>query len=95
MYFTIGGLRSGGTTSDSMVLIGAEIAMGDSTTDVSEMPNKWLKNVFAHQRPDNIVPLNIHEYIHTQQPSHGGDYLLSQTIIEGGCMLMALTAVAV
>ena len=85
MYFTIGGLRSGGTTMDSMVLIGTEIATGDSTTDVSEMPGKWLAGVFAHQHLNNIVPLNIHEYIHTQQRVQEGRRLLDQATIEGAC----------
>lgn len=29
MYFTVGGLRSGGTTTDDMVLVGTEIATAD------------------------------------------------------------------
>ena len=67
MYFTVGGLRSGGTTMNDMVLIGSEIATGNASTDVSEFPNKWLESVFKNQQADNIVPLNIHEYVHTQQ----------------------------
>ena len=46
MYFTVGGLRSGGTTMNDMVLIGSEIATGNASTDVSEFPNKWLEGVF-------------------------------------------------
>ncbi len=84
MYFTIGGLRSGGTTTDHMVLIGAEIATGNPTTDVSEFSSKWLAGVFAAATPDNLVQLNIHEYVHTQQ--HGeSENLLAQTIKEGSC----------
>lgn len=84
MYFTIGGLRSGGTTSGNLVLVGTEIATGDSTTNVSEMPSKSLARVFAKQKADNIVALNIHEYVHTQQK---GDptTLLSLAIYEGTC----------
>jgi hypothetical protein len=84
MYFTIGGLRSGGTTMDDMVLIGTEIATGNASTDVSEFPDKWLAGVFKEQRTDNIVPLNIHEYIHTQQRGESQD-LLGQSIREGAC----------
>ena len=84
MYFTIGGLRSGGTTMNDMVLIGSEIATGNASTDVSEFPNKWLEGVFKNQQADNIVPLNIHEYVHTQQK--GNPYnLLGQAIKEGAC----------
>ncbi|HLO80128.1 MAG TPA: hypothetical protein VK166_04175 [Chitinophagaceae bacterium] len=84
MYFTIGGLRSGGTTANMMILIGAEIATGTSETDVSEFPNKWLEGVFKNQQPDNIVPLNIHEYVHTQQKGEPR-FLLGKAIKEGSC----------
>ncbi|MFC0345944.1 MULTISPECIES: gliding motility protein GldB-related protein [Epilithonimonas] len=92
MYFTIGGLRSGGTVTDNMVLVGAEIATGNSYVDVSEFQNNWLKNVFAKQSLDNIVYLNIHEYIHTQQ---NGDRnrVLSQSIKEGACDFIAELAI--
>ncbi len=84
VYFTIGGLRSGGTTMEDMVLIGAEIATGDASTDVSEFPDKWLAGVFRKQQTLNIVPLNIHEYIHTQQKGEAHN-LLGQSIKEGSC----------
>lgn len=84
MYFTVGGLRSGGTTMNDMVLIGSEIATGNASTDVSEFPNKWLESVFKNQQADNIVPLNIHEYVHTQQKGNPHN-LLGQAIKEGAC----------
>ena len=84
MYFTVGGLRSGGTTMNDMVLIGSEIATGNASTDVSEFPNKWLEGVFKNQQSDNLVALNIHEYIHTQQKGEPKD-LLGQAIKEGAC----------
>lgn len=88
MYFTIGCLRSGGTTKDSMVLIGAEIATGDSTTDASEFPDNWLAGVFKAQTTDNLVSLNVHEYIHTQQNGESNN-VLSQAITEGSCDFIA------
>jgi len=88
MYFTIGGLRSGGTTKDSMVLVGAEIATGDSTVDVSELNSKWLAGVFKEQSADNLVSLNVHEYIHTQQSGESNN-LLAQAIAEGACDFIA------
>jgi len=84
MYFTIGGLRSGGTTMGHMVLVGSEIATGDATTDVSELPGKWLEGVFKSQQPGNIVSLNVHEYVHTQQRGESR-MLLDQSIREGAC----------
>ncbi|WP_164976653.1 Ig-like domain-containing protein [Chryseobacterium sp. CH21] len=88
MYFTIGGLNSGGTVSGNMVLVGAELVTGLASTDVSEFKDEWLKGVFAKQSLDNIVSLNIHEYIHTQQT---GDRrrVLNQSIKEGSCDLIA------
>lgn len=88
MYFTIGGLRSGGTVKDSMVLVGAEIATGNASVDMSEFESDWLKNVFAKQSLDNIAYLNIHEYIHTQQNGEGNN-VLSQNILEGACDFIA------
>ncbi|WP_447637753.1 Ig-like domain-containing protein [Flavobacterium microcysteis] len=88
MYFTIGGLRSGGTVKGNMVLVGAEIATGSPATDVSEFKDNWLKNVFAEQTLDNIVSLNIHEYIHTQQTGDR-NRVLSQCIKEGSCDFIA------
>ncbi|PRB01673.1 hypothetical protein CQ046_14975 [Chryseobacterium sp. MYb7] len=88
MYFTIGGLNSGGTVSDNMVLVGAELATGLSSTDVSEFKDEWLKGVFAMQSLDNIVSLNIHEYIHTQQTGNRRR-VLNQSIKEGSCDLIA------
>jgi hypothetical protein len=88
MYFTIGGLRSGGTVKDNMVLVGAEIATGDSSIDMSEFKDDWLKKVFAKQSLDNLVYLNIHEYIHTQQKG-SGNRVLNQCIAEGACDFIA------
>jgi hypothetical protein len=82
MYFTVGGLRSGGTTTGDKVLIGTEIATGDSSTDVSEFKSKWLAGVFKERSAENLVPLNIQEYVHTQQHGEATD-LLAQAIQEG------------
>lgn len=88
MYFTIGGLISGGTIKDNMVLVGAEIATGNSSTNVSEFEDDWLKKVFAKQSLDNLVYLNIHEYIHTQQKG-SGIRVLNLCIAEGACDFIA------
>ena len=86
MYFTIGGFRSGGTTMNDLVLVGTEIAAAGPSTDVSEFPAKWkwLTDVFRSQRLDNIVALNVHEYVHTQQRGEAGN-LLGESIMEGAC----------
>lgn len=84
IYFTITAIRSGGTTKDSLVLIGTEIATGNSRTDVTEFPDKRLETFFKTQKEDNIVPFTIHEYVHTQQLTEGST-LLGQSIYEGAC----------
>lgn len=84
MYFTIGGLRSGGTVSNAMVLVGAEIATGNPKTDASEFPDDWLRNVFKGSTDANLVRLNVHEYVHTQQSGNTPN-LLGQSIKEGAC----------
>ena len=85
MFFTVGGLRSGGTTMNDMVLIGSEIATGNASTDVSEFTNNWLAGVFKNQQADNLVNLNIHEYVHTQQKGGDPKILLGKSIEEGSC----------
>lgn len=94
IYFTIGALRSNGTTIDGMVLIGSELAMADQTTDASEFPEdfSFLKNYFATEPIKNIVFLNVHEYIHTQQITTIGNNLLQQCVIEGVAEFLAVKA---
>lgn len=90
MYFTIGGFRSGGTTMNGLVLVGTEIAAAGPSADVSEFPEKWkwLTAVFRNQRLDNIVSLNVHEYVHTQQRGEAVN-LLGDCIMEGACDFVA------
>ncbi|HTJ14443.1 MAG TPA: hypothetical protein VL547_20535 [Dinghuibacter sp.] len=88
MYFTVGCLHSGGTTEGNMVLVGAEVATGDSTVDCSELPGRWLEPYFHH--PDDVVRINVHEYVHTQQrgDDHVGD-LFGFAVMEGGADFVA------
>jgi hypothetical protein len=88
IYFTIGCLRSGGTTSVGRILIGAEIGAADNTTDASEL-NSWLKNTFKVN--SGIFQLVAHEMNHTQQSESVDSLntLLSQTILEGSCDFIA------
>lgn len=91
IYFAIGAMQSGGTTKDSMVLIGAELATGDEHTDISELPpatQNWLSITFKKRPLDHIVLTNTHEYVHTQE-KEPGDNLLAQCIYEGVCDFVA------
>ncbi|PJJ55052.1 DUF2268 domain-containing putative Zn-dependent protease [Hymenobacter chitinivorans] len=85
IYFTVGGLNSGGTVNGNKVLIGTEIATGNAQTDVSEFTNPWLGSVFKAQALNNIVSLNVHEYVHTQQQPTEDMNLLGQALKEGAC----------
>ena len=85
IYFCIGAMRSGGTTQGDKVLIGAELATGDPDVDISELPKNiktWLTTYFGTNPFKDIVLLNMHEYVHTQE-KRSGNNLLGQTIFEG------------
>lgn len=88
IYFTIGGLRSGGTTDSNKVLIGTEIMVGTPETKMSEFKSDWLKNQFKTKKYIDIVYLTTHEYIHTQQ-KNGSTNLLGHAIREGSCDFIA------
>ena len=86
MYFTIGGLNSGGTTLAGMVLIGTEIVTANAETVA---PNDWLAGVFKEQKAGHIIPFNIHEYVHTQQEMKQPANLLGAALREGACDFIA------
>jgi hypothetical protein len=86
MYFTIGGLNSGGTTMADMVLIGTEIVTANAETIA---PNAWLADVFKEQKAGHIIPFNIHEYVHTQQEMATPANLLGAALREGACDYIA------
>ncbi|MEI6190567.1 MAG: DUF2268 domain-containing putative Zn-dependent protease [Chitinophagia bacterium] len=91
IYFTIGCLNSGGTTTTNKILIGSEIAASDSTVDASEI-GSWLKGVFKLNT--SVVYLVAHEVGHTQQKggdseNDGNSNLLGYCIREGACDFIA------
>jgi hypothetical protein len=84
IYFAIGCFRGEGTkTKDKeTVLIGCEIALADSTMDISEFKGT-LHNIFSHA-DGNITSLAAHESIHCQQWNGQNNSLLSMALAEGG-----------
>lgn len=62
--FSIGCLRTGGTTSHDLILIGAEIAASDSTVDKRGMGD-WHQQVLGQS--GDIVSMVAHEAVHTCQ----------------------------
>lgn len=91
VYFTIGLLRTGGTTMDNMVLIGSEVALTDPSVKTAEFDAQYphLSNYFKSAPINDVVFLNTHEYIHTQQQTTIGNTLLAQTVIEGVAEFLA------
>ncbi|OPC04750.1 hypothetical protein BAS09_03415 [Elizabethkingia ursingii] len=84
VYFTVGLLRTNGTTMGGNVLIGSESALADKDVDISEMPvNSQLKAYFQTNPINSFVSLTAHEYVHTQQKSTIGNNLLTQVVMEG------------
>ena len=61
IYFTIGALRSNGTTLDNSVLIGSELAFANKNTPTEEFPKylSHLRNFFDSEPSKNIVFLNL------------------------------------
>lgn len=94
VYFTIGVFRTGGTTIGNNVLIGSEISLADKNTDVSELPESFnnLKTYFARNPIDEVVFLNVHEFVHTQQKTTLCDNLLGQSVMEGVAEFLAVKA---
>ena len=85
IYFVIGAMRAGGTATDGKLLIGAELAMASAGMPTGEFtaPLDHLPAFIANDPISSLVALNLHEYVHTQQTSTGGNDLLSQSLFEG------------
>lgn len=97
IYFTIGALRTPGTTIDSLVLIGSELAMTDGNTVSSEFQGDIQRGrrIYFDSNPiDNLVLLNVHEYVHTQQKPVVNN-LLSYVLHEGIAEFVSVTALGV
>ena len=77
--FAIGCLRTGGTVSKNLILIGTEIAASTKETEKSELSN-WLKTIIGSS--GDIVSMISHETIHTQQKGYLKN-LVEHSISEG------------
>lgn len=85
VYFVIGALNSGGTTSQNGLIIGTEIFSVSQDTSLDNL-DPWLRSVV---QPASLLPtIVIHELVHFQQP-YREDSLLHQTIIEGSADFIA------
>jgi hypothetical protein len=82
VYFVVGRMNSGGTASDTGLLIGTEmygLCEGTPTTELGDWHQQVLKCI------DGLPHIVTHELIHFEQPSIPADQrsLLSQSIREG------------
>lgn len=85
VYFVVGALSSGGTTSRAGLIIGAEMYGLTRDTPMEEL-NTWLRTVV---KPVGQVPhIVAHELVHFQQHYDGSD-LLSASIKEGSADFIA------
>lgn len=80
VYFVIGAMNSGGTSTASGLLIGVEMNARDTTTPTGELS--------AWQRTNTGMLMNLpgivaHELIHFQQPATQGTSLLARSLMEG------------
>lgn len=81
VYFVIGALNSGGTTSKDGIIIGAEMYGVSPQTDRTEVDkNKWLQMVLKPVR--DIPHIVAHELIHIQQTSRLFSSFSSLTLLE-------------
>lgn len=85
VYFVMGALSSGGTSSNDGLIIGADMYGRTQNTPTDEL-NEWLLSVI---KPVNEVPhIVAHELIHFQQDYDGGT-LLAASIKEGSADFIA------
>ncbi len=85
VYFVVGALSSGGTTSNAGLIIGAEMYGLTPETPKEELDD-WLKTVL--KSVDAIPHIVAHELIHFQQKYDGGS-LLAACIKEGSADFIA------
>ena len=94
IYFTMGCMRTNGTVRDSSILIGSELALMNDKVDISEFDDQtqeWLNGYIATEPLNNLVLLNVHEYVHTQQQEMSTD-LLYIVLYEGVAEFLSVLA---
>ena len=80
IYFVIGGMSTGGTTSRSGLLIGTELFSKAASSPIQTL-NPWQRSVV---RSTDILPVIVaHELAHYQQRSRNNQTLLAQSVTEG------------
>jgi hypothetical protein len=87
VYFVIGAMNSGGTTSDAGLLIGVDMYGKHPDTDLAGF-GTWHRTVLAG--PDLLPAIVVHELVHSLQPSaRSSTTLLDAVLREGTADLVA------
>jgi len=86
VYFVIGRLTSGGTTSSRGLLIGTEMYGLTDDAPMEEL-DAWLRSVL--EPIDRVPHIVAHELVHFQQPPLGGETLLESCYREGSADFIA------
>ncbi|MGY3213626.1 hypothetical protein [Mucilaginibacter sp. HD30] len=94
IYFTMGALRTNGTTQNNQILIGSELALADSNINSTEFPAtlSHLIPFFKSNPIQHVVFGSVHEYVHTQQKTTVANTLLGQCVLEGVAEFLAIKA---
>ncbi len=91
IYMGVGNFRTPGTTVDSIVLFGSEMAFTSSDMDMSEFSDRYdyFRDYITENPIANIEFLSAHEFVHTQQIEAMGTNLLSVALREGSAEFIA------
>jgi predicted Zn-dependent protease DUF2268 len=81
VYFLVGRMSSGGTTSADKILIGAEMYGRTAETPDSEL-DAWHRAVT--RRPDSVAAIIAHELIHVNQRDEGDRVTLLEAALREG-----------
>lgn len=92
IYFTIGALKSGGTTNHQDLLLGIEKIVGDKNTVTAEFESKSMQQMFQLTTASQLEQVTVHEFIHTFQKD-GEANVLIKAIKEGSCDFIAELAI--
>jgi len=85
LYLCFGLGNAGGRPLGRDLVIGLELALGDSSINTSEFESQAKKDFYKYAQTGGLAHVAIHEYIHTQQKTINNNYVLKQSIREGAC----------
>ena len=87
IYFVIGRLSSGGTSTETGLLLGSEMFSSTPASPRDEIINKSTRDFLG--TPDMIPTIVAHELVHFEQSQAGQSTLLRGVLVEGGANFIA------